>query len=162
MLSLIAAYANNRVIGAGGRIPWHIPGEQRRFRDLTMGHSVIMGRRTFSEIGKALPGRDTIVLSRDSHFQPTECRVAPSLEKAIAMAEDTEIFIAGGAGVYAEALPLCRRLYITEIDADINGDTFFPAFDESAFEKTVKTEIPGPLPYRYVTYVRKFPFNESF
>lgn len=155
MLSLIAAYAKGRVIGKDGRIPWRIPGEQKRFRELTLGHTVIMGRRTFAEIGKPLPGRRTIVLSRDPAFQPAGCEAASSLANAIEMAGDTKIFIAGGAGVYAEALPLCRYLYVTEIDADIPGDTFFPAFDESAFEKTVESAVAGPIPYRYVTYVRK-------
>ncbi len=153
MISLIAAVSENGVIGKNGRIPWHLPGEQKRFRDLTLSHTVIMGRRTFEEIGRPLPGRTTIVLSGDADFSPTGCQKAASLKEAIALAETEHIFIAGGAGVYKETLPLCERLYLTEVLAHIEGDTFFPAFDPSLYEKRTEAPVPGEIPYRYVTYI---------
>lgn len=155
MISLIAAIAENCVIGVNGYLPWHLPEDLHHFRRLTRGHSVIMGHRTFSEIGKPLPDRQNIILSRDPAFAPSGCLVARSLPEAISLARSAEIFIAGGASVYAEALPLCDRLYITEIAAAFVGDTFFPPFDKTEFDRIEEERIAGTPPYRYVTYIRK-------
>ena len=154
MTALIAAFADNRVMGKNGRLPWHIPEDLKRFRSLTEGHTVIMGRRSFEEIGRALANRQTIVLSRNPAFTAEGCTVARSLTEAISRADRTEIFIAGGASVYAEALPLCDRLYITRIDARFDGDTFFPDFDETAFSLTEETAVSGEIPCRFLTYDR--------
>jgi len=153
-ISLIAAYAKNRVIGNYGRIPWHIKGEQLRFRDLTMGNAVIMGRRTFEEIGHPLPGRLTIVLSKTKNFDQTACCTAGSLTEAIKLAGTREIYIAGGAEVYQMALPLVQTMYITEIDLEIEGDAYFPTFDETLFIKETVQHIKGEIPYQYITYKR--------
>lgn len=155
MIALIAACARNRCIGRDGRIPWRIPGEQRRFRQLTMGAAVALGRRSFEEIGRALPGRRTIVLSSSGDFEPLGCLNARSLAEAIDLAGDLDLFISGGAAVYAEALPLADKLYLTEIDADFEGDVFFPEFDSALFIRTLDEQIDGPVPYRYVTYTKK-------
>ncbi|MBR6222039.1 MAG: dihydrofolate reductase [Lachnospiraceae bacterium] len=159
MIGLIVAYTNNRVIGNAGKIPWRIKGEQRRFRELTTGNVVIMGRRSYDEIGHPLPNRFTIVLSNTASYEEENCTTVSSLEEAIKLAAerfpDKNIYISGGAGVYRAAMDLVDVMYITEIDAEIEGDTFFPEFDESAFTKTVDEQVEGDISYAYVTYRRK-------
>jgi dihydrofolate reductase len=142
----IAAMSENRVIGAEGKIPWHLPEDFRFFRKMTTGHILVMGRRTFQAIGGALPNRHTIVLSR--HFKKKQdiiaqpelglfkwgtCEVAAKLEKTGHDKDERDIFICGGGQVYAEALPFCTDLYLTIVKRTVEGDTFFPEF-ESRFE----------------------------
>lgn len=157
MTALIAAYDRCRLIGDHGRIPWQIPGEQARFQKLTTGHVVIMGRRTYAEIGRPLPRRQTIVLSRDKTFRAPGCQTAASLAEALRLgaACSDQLFIAGGAAVYAEALPLADVLYLTEINAAYVGDTYFPAFNPALFTKTLDAHISGDPSYDYYTYWRK-------
>ena len=133
MLALIVAHARNRVIGRDGRLPWSIPGEQHRFRDLTMGNAGIMGRVTYEEIGHPLPGRLNIVVSRTQRYEGENLLTASSLNEAIALAGDRRAFVSGGARLFAEALDLVDVMYITEIDAEVPGDVFFPEFDVSHF-----------------------------
>ena len=154
MLAIIAAYDQNRVIGRDGHMAWHIPGEQRRFRELTTGAAVVMGRRTWEDIARPLPNRMNIVLSRDPDFSASGCRIARSLDEAISLAGGLDIYISGGAAVYAQALPLADRLYLTEIDAAYPGDTFFPAFDESLYIRHLDESFRAPVPYSYYTYIR--------
>ena len=154
MLALIVAYDKNRVIGKDGKIPWKIEGEQQRFRDLTLGNVVIMGRRTYEEIGRPLPGRTTIVISKTAEFRGENCYTAHSLAEAIKLAGNKDIFISGGAALYAEALPLCEKLYITEIDAEFEGDTYFPCFDKSLYKKEIAAVVSGEIPYTYITYTK--------
>ena len=157
MISIIVAYDRNRLIGRGGSMPWHIPGELRRFRALTQGNVVIMGRKTYESIGKALPGRINIVLSRGS-FAADDCYTAGSLAAALEMAEknwpDREIFIGGGGEIYRQAMEITDVLYITEIDGEFAGDTYFPAFDENLYKKEVNSRVSGDVPYTYVRYVK--------
>lgn len=153
-LILIVAYAKNRVIGNHGKIPWHIPGEQKRFKQLMLGNTVIMGRKTYEEIGHPLPGRKTIVLSQTKNFTSENCQTAKSLQEAIALAHTEIVCIAGGAKVYAEALPLVECLYITEIEQEFVGDTFFPQWDESAYTCTMDAYNDGSIPYTYKTYTK--------
>lgn len=155
MLALIVAYTRNRVIGNGGRIPWRIKGEQRRFRELTTGNVVIMGRRTYEEIGHPLPNRYTIVVSKTKHFEEENCTTVSSLEEAVRIAGDRDAYISGGAGLYREAIDMADVMYITEIDAEIEGDTFFPEFDAAQFDRTVEEHVDGEIPFDYVTYTRK-------
>ena len=155
MIALIVAYAKNRVIGNKGCIPWKIKGEQKRFKELTTGNVVIMGRRSFEEIGKALPNRTTIVVSSTKEFTGENCYTVSSLEEAIQLAGNRDVFISGGAGLYEEALPLVDRMYITEIDKVIDGDTFFPQIDDADFVKEINEKFEGEIPYTYVTYTRK-------
>ena len=131
IISLIAAMAANRVIGNAGIIPWKLPADMKRFRMLTMGKPIIMGRKTFESIGSALSGRLNIVMTRDKTFYAKGCRVVTSREDALIAAGDVaEIMIIGGEGIYKEFLPLANRIYLTVIDAHIEGDAFFPAIDD--------------------------------
>ena len=155
MLALIVAHARNRVIGRDGRLPWNIPGEQHRFRDLTMGNAVIMGRVTYEEIDRPLPGRMNIVVSRTRRYEGENLCTAASLAEAIALAGDRHAFVSGGARLFAEALDLVDVMYVTEIDADVEGDVFFPEFDASAFDRRVEARFDGELPYEYVNYTRR-------
>lgn len=155
MISLIVAYANNQVIGNKGCIPWKIKGEQKRFRELTTGNVVIMGRRFYEEIGRPLPNRTTIVVSNTENFDGDNCFTAKSLEEAIKFAGDRDIYILGGARLYEEALPIVEKMYITEIGCDIEGDTYFPTFNKSLFIKEIDKVVDGEIPYTYITYTRK-------
>lgn len=155
MIALIAAYAENRVIGKDGRIPWDIPAEKHRFRDLTMGHVMVMGRKTYEEIGRPLPGRETIVVSRTKKFNEPHCTTVSNLPQALALAGAQDVFICGGAQLYREALPLADILYLTEIHAHFDGDTQFPPFDRAAFVETERTDVAGDIPYTFVTCRRR-------
>ena len=160
MISLIVAYAHNNVIGNKGRIPWDIPDDREHFKQLTLGSIVVMGRRTFEEIykkfGAGLPGRETIVISKTTNYEGANYRTAISLEKALELAKSLfpqkEIFICGGESVYKEAIEskLVNKMYITEIDADISGDAFFPEFDAADFEIKDKTKIDLPVPHCFI------------
>lgn len=155
MISLIVAYAKNRVIGNKGKIPWNIKGEQKRFRELTIGNVVIMGRNSYEEIGKPLPNRTTIVVSRTGNYDSHNCYTAKSLQEAITLAGNKDIYIAGGAGLYQEALSIVEKMYITEIDLKVEGDTYFPEFDEKLFEKKIDGVVDGEINYTLLTYIRK-------
>jgi dihydrofolate reductase len=139
-VSLIVAIARNRAIGRDGALPWHLPDELKHFRRITIGKPVVMGRRTFESIGKPLAGRHNIIVTRNPEFQAAGCAVAPSLESAIALARvaadpEVEVMILGGADIFAAALPMATRLYLTEVHADIAGDVFFPDYDASAWRE---------------------------
>lgn len=155
MIALIVAYSKNRVIGNKGQIPWRIKGEQKRFKEFTTGNVVIMGRKSYEEIGHPLPNRDTIVVSNTQKFEAENCKTVGSLAEAIKLAGDRNIYISGGAGLYREAIDIVDKMYITEIDAVIEGDTYFPEFDKSLFDRQVDLHVDGELPYDYVTYTRK-------
>ncbi len=155
MISLVVAYSRKRAIGKNGTLPWRIPGELKRFKELTMGHAVIMGRKSYEDVGAPLPGRLNIVLSRTKSYSGENLVSAGTLDEAIALAGDKEIFIAGGGEIYAQAIELCEKLYITEVEADIDGDAFFPEFDESRYTKTIEKHVDGEIPYTYVTYTKK-------
>lgn len=155
MIALIVAYAENRVIGDKGMIPWKIKGEQKRFRELTTGNVVVMGRRSFEEIGRPLPNRMNIVVSSTRKFTGENLYTVGSLDEAVRLAGNRDIYISGGARLYEEALPIVEKMYITEIEKVIEGDTCFPAFNEEEFVKEVNERFDGEIPYTYVTYTRK-------
>ena len=143
IVTIIAAMSRNRVIGAAGRIPWHLPEDLRRFRELTTGHPVIMGRKTFEAIGRPLPGRENIVLSRRRGYAPAGCRPAATLAEALRLAEPAdEVFIGGGSDVYRQALPLARRIYLTIVDLEVPGDALFPEIPAD-FRETAREELAG-------------------
>ncbi len=157
VLSIIVAMAQNRTIGINNTLPWHIPEDLKRFKALTMGHHMIMGRKTFDSIGKPLPGRTTVIVTRNQGLKVEGCIIAHTLAEAIAVsAGDNEIFVIGGAEIFAAALPLADTLYFTEIQQDVAGDVFFPEFDKHAWRKITdephRQEIPQPLEYHFVTY----------
>ena len=146
----IAAMSLNRVIGAGNRIPWHLPADFKWFKQMTTGHVIVMGRKTFESIGKPLPNRTTIVLSR-SQFQHPGAQTVPSLEELAPLVADRQVFICGGAQVYQQALPLCSDLYLTLVKRTVEGDTFFPPF-EDRFE--LAEEIRDTLEFKILHYRR--------
>jgi dihydrofolate reductase len=160
ILSIIAAMARNRTIGVNNTLPWRCPEDLKHFKTLTMGHHMIMGRKTFDSIGKPLPGRTTVVVTRNTDLSIEGCLVVHSLQEAIATcAGDEEIFVVGGAELYRQAISFVDTLYITEIRQDVEGDAHFPELDKSAWLETsreVRTqETPQPLEYHFVTYQRK-------
>jgi dihydrofolate reductase len=135
-ISIIAALARNRTIGRGNAMPWRLPEDLKRFKRLTIGNAVIMGRKTFESIGTPLNGRNNIVITRSGDWSRTGCVVVNSLEAALAAIRGREeAFVIGGAQIYALAMPLARRLYLTEIERDFEGDAFFPEFDRSQWRE---------------------------
>lgn len=155
MIALIAAYTKNYVIGKKGRIPWKIKGEQKRFKELTMGNVVIMGRKSYEEIGHPLPNRTNIIISRTKEYSNENCFTVKSLQEALKLAGDKDVYIAGGSGLYKEAISIVDKMFITEIETEIEGDTYFPKFDERNFTKEINEHFDGEIPYTYVTYTLK-------
>jgi dihydrofolate reductase len=152
--------AKNRTIGVNNTLPWRYPEDLKYFKALTMGHHMIMGRKTFDSIGKPLPGRTTVIITRNNDLSIAGCLIAHSLNEAIAAcAGDEEIFFVGGEELYRQAIALVDTLYITEIQQDVEGDARFPEFDKSAWRETSREvrsqETPQPLEYHFVTYRRK-------
>ena len=142
IISLLVAMDEARGIGKAGKLPWRLSADMKRFRELTMGHHIIVGRKTFESIGKPLPGRDMIVVTRDESLKPDGCMTARSVEAAIALAEDrgeTEVFVCGGAAIYAQALGAAHRIYLNQVHAHVDADTFFPEFDASSWRETEKS-----------------------
>ncbi len=129
-LSLIVAVAENGTIGRDGALPWHLPDDLRRFKAVTLGHPIIMGRRTYDSIGRPLPGRRSIVLSRDPDYRVDGVEVAGSLDAALrAAADQDEVFVIGGAALFDAALPIADRIYLTRVHATVEGDVGFPQLD---------------------------------
>ena len=141
---LIAAVARNGVIGNGGTIPWRVPGEQAFFKATTLGHTLVMGRATYDSIGRPLPGRTTVVLTRDPAWSADGVLVAGSLDEALGLAVDLpgEVMVAGGATIYAAALPVADAQILTEVHGSPEGDTYYPDWDRSAWVETAR--VPGP------------------
>lgn len=157
-ISIIAALAKNRVIGIHNTLPWRLPDDLRHFKALTMGHHIIMGRKTYESIGKPLPGRTTVIITRGDFAAPEGVKIAHALDEAIAVCgTDEEIFFVGGAQLYAQALPLADRLYLTEIQSEVEGDAWFPAFDRAQWREASRDkrrdEASG-LEYHFVVYDR--------
>lgn len=135
ILSLIVAMDEDRVIGRDGAMPWHLPADLKHFKETTLGKPVIMGRKTFESIGRALPGRRNIVLSRNPEYGAEGCETVASLEDALALcAGADEVMVIGGEKVFAETLPLADRIYLTRVHGHFHGDTRFPAFDHDEWE----------------------------
>lgn len=160
IISLIAAMDENRVIGLNNTLPWRLPADMRHFREVTMGKPVLMGRKTFESIGKALPGRRNIILTRDPDFQALGCEVAHTLEAALAAAADSEeLMVLGGADLFAQLLPRASRLYLTEIHASFNGDAWFPAFNKQEWAEIERirraADEKNPCAYSFVTWERR-------
>lgn len=165
LVSLIAAVADNGVIGRDNKLPWHLPGDLKYFKATTLGKPVIMGRKTWESLGRPLPGRTNIVITRQSGYAPAGAKVTASLDEALALAAQValidgvdECVVIGGAEIYAQALPRCDRLYLTEVRAQVAGDAFFPAFDRRNWRETkredFRAEGPNPYDYGFVVYER--------
>lgn len=161
-LSIIAALATNDVIGRDNRLPWHMPADLKRFKQLTTGHHVLMGRKTFDEIRTPLPGRINVVITRNPGFAADGILVASSVDEAVTMAEashDDEIFVIGGAEIIAQTLHRADRMYLTRIHGEPEGDTFFPEFDEVNEWRLVEREDFEPdarheYAWSFLTYER--------
>ena len=163
-LTLIAAVAQNGIIGLNNAMPWRLPEDLKRFKALTLGHPIIMGRKTWTSLGRPLPGRSNIVITRDRDFRAPCCIVVDSLAAALdACAGEKEAFVIGGADIYALALPMAQQLQITEIRRNFDGDTYFPAIDPDtwrAIERESHRDADG-LAYDFVTYERLPPLPSS-
>ncbi|MFQ6370790.1 type 3 dihydrofolate reductase [Shewanella sp. YIC-542] len=157
-IALIAAMANNRVIGKDNNMPWHLPEDLRHFKQVTMGKPVVMGRRTFQSIGRPLPGRQNIVITREAQLQFAGVTMASSLSDAVAKADTCdELMIIGGGQLYQEALPLADKLYLTHIELDVAGDTWFPQWDDGSWLKIAEdsNRSADGLAYHFVTYQKR-------
>ena len=156
MISIIVAVAKGGAIGKEGKMPWKIPGEQRQFKELTTGHVVIMGRRSYEEIGHPLPNRTIIVVSKTKVFSGEKLYTVKSLQEAIERAGQEEIFIAGGAEIFQEALPLADKIYMTYVDMEVpDADRFFPNFSEEEYKREEIEKVGGETSYLRVLYTKK-------
>lgn len=158
MISLIVAHDKNRVIGYENKMPWHLPGELKYFKETTMGKPMIMGRKTFESIGRPLPGRRNIVITRNKNYDVEGIELASSLEEAIQMAKDAEeIMIIGGEQIFKLSMEIADRLYITHIEHEFEGDTFFPAYGDEWTLISTSNPITTPDGYtfQYTIYDKK-------
>ncbi len=149
-VSVIVAASANNVIGVDGGLPWRLPEDLRRFKELTMGKPMIMGRLTYESIGKALPGRRSIILTRQVDYLAADCEVVTTVDAAIAAAGDAaELMVIGGGKVYEQLLPISDRVYLTRVHADIDGDTFFPELDPIEWRSVSKEGFPVTADRQY-------------
>lgn len=156
-LSIIVAVATNSVIGLNNTLPWHLPEDLKRFKALTMGHHIIMGRKTYESLGRLLPGRTTVIVTRNLHYAVDGAVVVNSLEDALdASKNDNEVFLIGGAELYSLGLKYADRLYITEVHAEYTGDAYFPTIDYSNWRESSREQLVSinNLKYSYVVYER--------
>jgi dihydrofolate reductase len=157
-ITLIAAMGKNRAIGLEGRMPWHIPAELQHFKCSTMGKAIVMGRKTWQSIGRPLPGRQNIVVSRNPEFTATGADVADSLETAIGLSRSDEIMVIGGGQLYAVALPLAQRMVLTLVDIEPEADTWFPEWNTNHWlqsnERCFPVDVDNKLAYRIVELTR--------
>lgn len=168
-ISMIAAMANNRVIGADNAMPWHLPADLKHFKKITLGKPIIMGRKTYASIGKALPGRLNIVVSSDVNYKLADATVVHSCEQAIEVAsehcargklENPEVMIIGGGTIYEHFLRFCHRLYLTQIELEVEGDTHFPDYAaiydwQEIASEAHQAEPLNPYAYRFITLVKQ-------
>ena len=157
-LSIISAMARNRTIGINNSLPWRLPEDLKHFKALTLGHHILMGRKTFESLPGILPGRPHVVITRNQDFQASGCVVAHSIDEAIALAgNDEEIFFIGGADLYRQALDYAQRMYLTEIQSDFAGDAWFPEFDRNVWQESSreKHQAESGLLFDFVVYDKK-------
>lgn len=163
-LSILVAMAKNRVIGKSNQLPWHLPADLKHFKLLTMGQTIVMGRKTYESIGRPLPGRENIIITRQLGYEVPGATVVNSLQDALLICEESsafnrESFIIGGEKLYRQTLDICQRMYVTEIQSDFDGDVFFPEFDRSDWEEIQRhkhiTENGAHIEYHFVILDRK-------
>lgn len=166
-ISIIVAMSQNRVIGKNNQIPWHISEDLKRFKQITMGNPIVMGRKTFESIGKPLPGRENIVLTKNKNFSPSGVSIIHNFDEILTKESIShEIFVIGGAEIYRETFPYCNKIYLTKILKDVEGDTYFPITD---LEKDFKVVEEGPvlvspkenLSYQYITLLSRHHPNKE-
>ncbi|XKH59329.1 dihydrofolate reductase [Halomonas sediminis] len=166
-VAMIVAMSKNRVIGVEGKLPWYLPEDLKFFKRITQAKPLVMGRKTFTSIGRALPNRLNIVVTRDTSFAPAGVRVCHDLASALALADQQatidaaeEIMVMGGGEIYAQALPFAQRLYVTEVDVEVEGDTYFPEIDPVTWQETQRvagSPVEGQPDYDFVVYQRRQP-----
>ena len=158
-ISIVSALASNRAIGINNSLPWRLPEDLKYFKALTMGHHIIMGRKTWESIGKPLPGRTTVIVTRGEYLAPEGVKIAHSIAEAVSeCAGDEEVFFVGGAELYVQALPLADRLYLTEIQKNVDGDAWFPELEASDWEELSRDrrrDESGDFDYHFVVYRRR-------
>lgn len=159
-ISAIVAMSENRVIGKDNRLPWHMPADLKHFKEITLGKPVIMGRKTYESIGRPLPNRHNIVITRDAHFQAPGCMVTTSIDTAFAaVSEQEEIFVIGGAVLFEQLMPRIQRLYLTIIHHSFDGDAFFPKINMDEWQEVERvdhaSDDANPYPYSFFTYDKK-------
>ncbi|MDH3788087.1 MAG: dihydrofolate reductase [Xanthomonadales bacterium] len=158
-ITIVAAMARNRAIGMQGAMPWHLPAELRHFKEVTMGKPIVMGRKTWESIGRILPGRQNIVVTRNAAIRIPGADIAGSLQQAISMARGDEVMIIGGGELYRQALEACDRMILTEVDCEPEADTWFPAWDPGEWRqlkvREEQADKTNPYAYRVVEWVRK-------
>ena len=150
-ITVLAAVGANLVIGRAGDMPWHLPQDLAHFKATTMGHTMVMGRKTYDSIGRALPGRRTIVITRQPGWHAPSVEVAHSLPEALALAGPADVFVVGGSDVYQQAMPFADQMLLTEIEQSPEGDAFFPAFSPDDWRETAREAHNG---FAFVTYER--------
>nr|AIA17994.1 Dihydrofolate reductase [uncultured bacterium] len=157
IISAIVAMSQNRVIGVNNQLPWKIPEDLKRFKTLTLGHPVIMGRKTYESIGKVLPGRENIIITRQPHYSVPGATVVSSVEEAIRHCEGKsgEIFMIGGAEIYRQVMPKIQRLYLTLIEKQFEGDAFFPTWGKDEFKEVSREERSDPISFSFLVLERK-------
>ncbi len=156
MISLIVAIARNHIIGNKGTMPWHLPDDLCWFKRHTMGHSLLMGRHTYEAIGRALPGRRMMVLSRNANYPVRGGIRVSGISEALDLARsESELFVCGGGDVYRQTLPLAQRLYVTELDIEVAGDTSFPEFDRACFDLIYEEHRQAEFDYRFLIWQKK-------
>lgn len=152
------ALAKNNVIGLNNTLPWHLPEDLKHFRALTTGHHIVMGRKTYESLGRLLPDRTTVIVTRNKDYQVDGALIAHSLDAAVALCKnDDEVFVIGGAELYQVGIKLANKLYITELELEVAGDAYFPAYDLAEwqeFSREAHTSAQGLL-FSYITYLRK-------
>lgn len=150
IISIIVAMSRNRAIGRNGKLPWRISADLKNFKAITMGKPVIMGRKTHDSIGRVLPGRENVIISRDKNYQVKDCTVLHSLDCVYAKFNSTdEIIIMGGADLYAQTLAKANRIYLTEVHAEVEGDAYFPEFDREVWEETERQDFKADAKNEY-------------
>ena len=157
-LSIIVAVANGNVIGINNSMPWHLPEDLKRFRTLTTGHHIVMGRKTYESLGRLLPGRTTVIVTRNHDYAVEGAIIAHSVEEALAACtDDDEVFLIGGAELYQQGFIHADKLYLTEVHADFEGDAFLPQFDLSRWQEDFREShaADNGLTFSYVTYTRR-------
>ena len=157
MISIIVAMGRNRAIGRDNSLVWHLPADLKHFKETTMGKPLIMGRKTFESVGKPLPGRTNVVVTRSKEFSAPGCIIADSLEQALSKVDgEPEIFIAGGGEIYRQAIPLTDKMYITIIDHDFDADTHFPKFSEKEWKIVEENYQPANQKNQYPMVFRTY------
>lgn len=159
-VSFIVAMAKNRVIGKDNTLPWHLPADLQHFKQLTLGKPIIMGRKTYESIGRPLPNRTNIIITRDPQFTAEGCKVCHSVAEAFALVADSEeLMVIGGAAIFAQCFPMADTMYLTYIDAELTGDTYFPAWNAAEWQEVERQNCQpdekNAYAYSFVTLKRK-------